>query len=221
MASTLIVSCPECDKQMKAPAELEGKKVRCKGCGTTFVVRAPARKAAAKPAPKAAKPKPVPAKPAKPAPAADEEEQGSNPYGVTEESFATRCPHCAQELESEDAVICLHCGYNTITRERISTTMTVEHTFWDWTLWLLPGILCILVILGCIGCIVFTFIWMGDIIAQNKDEWWAFAPRSFYLWVPVLNGFIIFFAGRFAIKRLIFHPRPPEKIKKPEARRED
>ncbi len=218
MPSTILVHCPDCDKEMNVPAKLEGKKIRCKGCGETFVVRA-TPKAAVKPAKKkAAESKAVqakaPAKPAKPAPAGQDEEEGSNPYGVTEESLAARCPHCAQEMESEDAVICLHCGYNTMTRERINTTMTVEHTAGDWILWLLPGIVCILVIFGCIGNIVFLFVWLNDVIEANQNAWWAFAPRSFQLWGTIFNLFVIFFAGRFAIKRLIFNPRPPEKIKR-------
>jgi hypothetical protein len=217
MPSTIVVNCPDCDKEMKVPAELEGKKIRCKVCGETFVVRAPRK--AAKVAKKAEAPKVVrakpkaPAKPAKPAPSGHDDEEGSNPYGVTEESMAARCPHCAGEMESEDAIICLHCGYNTMTRERINPTMTIEHTPADWILWLLPAILCILLILGCIGCIVFLFVWLNDIIEAYKNEWWAFAPRSFQLWGTIFNLFLIFFAGRFAIKRLIFNPRPPEKIK--------
>src|SRR5437762_3454300 len=37
MPATITVICPECDKEMKAPAEAEGKKIKCKGCGKTFV----------------------------------------------------------------------------------------------------------------------------------------------------------------------------------------
>src|SRR5262249_35328875 len=56
MADTISISCPDCKKQMKAPAHLEGKKVRCKECGATFAVKAPA------PARAAPEPKPAPAK---------------------------------------------------------------------------------------------------------------------------------------------------------------
>ena len=40
--ATKTATCPECKKQMKAPAELEGKKIRCKGCGTPVPVKAAA-----------------------------------------------------------------------------------------------------------------------------------------------------------------------------------
>ena len=36
--------------------------------------------------------------------------QVNNPYGMTFEKLGNRCPDCANELESEEAVVCLHCG---------------------------------------------------------------------------------------------------------------
>src|SRR5262249_5449663 len=87
MASPSVVSCPQCQKQIKAPPELEGKKVRCKGCGNTFAIQA--------------RPAPSPAR------KADEEEEDSNPYGIrAEEEEIPRCPICAKEMESKDAVVC-------------------------------------------------------------------------------------------------------------------
>src|SRR5205085_6093737 len=38
MAATIVVACPNCQKQLKGPAEIQGKKVRCKSCGHTFSV---------------------------------------------------------------------------------------------------------------------------------------------------------------------------------------
>src|SRR5437867_6115595 len=89
MAATIDVACPECKKQMKAPAEMRGKKVKCKACGHTFTVAgaaappspaargAPGKKAttAGKPDPAAApaKTKAVPPPPTK---KPDEEEVG-------------------------------------------------------------------------------------------------------------------------------------------------
>src|SRR5262245_36147539 len=122
--TTLTVTCPNCQKQIKAPAELQGKKIRCKACEQVFVVQPdrPVKANPAKPA-AAAKGKP-PAQAAPPAPEApldvvplaDDDEDNPNPYGLTEETFAPRCPHCAYELESADAKVCLNCGYNTATR---------------------------------------------------------------------------------------------------------
>src|SRR5262249_58790034 len=122
MAATITISCPDCKKQMKAPAHLEGKKVRCKECGATFAVKAPApARAAPEPKPAPAKDKVKPAKgggkPAAPAKAAarrsvhdDPDDDNPNPYGVTDIDLAPRCPYCAHALDGEDAIICLNCG---------------------------------------------------------------------------------------------------------------
>src|SRR5262245_1003468 len=40
MATTITVTCPECQKQIKAPPEIVGKKIRCKGCEHTFIAKA-------------------------------------------------------------------------------------------------------------------------------------------------------------------------------------
>src|SRR5207249_1834496 len=110
--------------------EIEGKKVRCKSCGAVFVAKAgppikpaPAKAAATKPA----KPPAKPATPPKPEPAKEtlrfkeDEDDDGKAYGVTHEELGARCPECANAMESETAKICLHCGYNTITRQRKTT----------------------------------------------------------------------------------------------------
>ena len=42
MASTIAVSCPKCENQIKVPPELAGKSIRCKECLHVFKVKAPA-----------------------------------------------------------------------------------------------------------------------------------------------------------------------------------
>src|SRR3954454_23403484 len=81
MASSITVTCPECDKQLKASSEVLGKKIRCKACGATFVGRA-AKEAPAKGAPaKGASAKGAPAKgaPAKRGPPQRGPPQGGRP----------------------------------------------------------------------------------------------------------------------------------------------
>src|SRR5262245_2277416 len=114
MPATLDVSCPNCGKALKVPAEFEGKKIKCKDCETVFPVKAAARpakavpaakpvaKPAAKPAKAAAPPPAAPAAPEKPkSPFLDEEEEdvgpgkAPKPMGVVQESDTPRCPHCA------------------------------------------------------------------------------------------------------------------------------
>src|SRR5947209_827111 len=102
MAATISITCPNCKNHLRGPAEVQGRKVKCKGCGTTFTVPpAPAAKpqAAARTAPNKkpagpAKPNPAPAKAptkAKPAPAkpgAKPEGSESGLYGLLDDDAA-------------------------------------------------------------------------------------------------------------------------------------
>src|SRR5205085_4078975 len=97
---TMTISCPECDRQIKAPADAVGKKIRCKACEHVFVIKAPAKAPApikaTKPA-KAEKPAksataPKPAHP--PKPTHYDEDDDRNPYGLAEADETLRCPQC-------------------------------------------------------------------------------------------------------------------------------
>ncbi len=202
MPDTLTVACPECGKQIKAPAEVAGKKIRCKGCGEIFVATAAPARAAAPPA--------KPAKPAKPAADDDDDDMGDGkPYDITALDTAPRCPECANEMEGPEAVICLKCGYNTRTRSRVVTRKLYHHTPFDYFLWLLPGILCALAVIGLIVWDVLYLIYSEDWFKDSGWLWWI-ASGGIRLWVVVITLFLMFFAGKYAIKRLILHPKPPE-----------
>jgi predicted Zn finger-like uncharacterized protein len=235
MASTITITCPECAIQIKAPAGVEGKKIRCKSCGHAFVARAappeveavqeeagPAKKAAkapvkapaakappARPAPAKPKDKP-PAKGDKPAkkPPAEEDEEDDNPYKVTALDDAARCPECANEME-EEAVVCLHCGFNTQTREKARTRKIRDVTGFDMFLWLLPGIACVLAIILLIGFDILYCVKIEDWI--EKDAWYDFiAHYGFKIWIVIPSLFLMYKAGYFAVKRLIINNTPPE-----------
>jgi DNA-directed RNA polymerase subunit RPC12/RpoP len=266
MSATISFPCPECKAQLRGPAELQGKKARCKRCGHTFVLKAagstpkgtPASRAnvASKPGAPAGKPRPPAKPPAKPTPPrkspADsdggpamygfvEESEGSapaessapappptssqggrryegidhNPYAVTELDLAPRCPFCAKEMESEDAIICLHCGYNTQTRTHGKTVRTFANTPMDRFKWLLPGILCVVAILGLVGCI--CYLWLGlpnPDDPKEKEGLGAYWIRPAQVWGTVFCLFLMFGAAWFAVYRLIIHPTPPEVEKK-------
>ena len=210
MSATIAIACSECGKQLKIRAELEGKKVRCKECGNVFTVRSPAVKKAAPPK-KLAPPKAPP----KPSRQVDDEGEydNPNPYGVTSVDLAHRCPHCAAEFESEDAIICLNCGYNIVTREHIRTVKTVETTAGEQFLWLLPGIVCVLVIFALIGLDVFWCFYLPDMDRENDWTVWLLSSAPVTLWVVVCSLFGMYFAGKFAFKRLVLNPTAPEKQK--------
>ena len=121
MAATIHIVCPECGKQIKAPENVLGKKVRCKSCQATFVAneggsKGPPAKSSKPSSGKPSKSKSGKSGPAKPARLAlDDDEDDPNPYGMLDMSFVARWPECANEME-EGAIICLTCGYNTRTR---------------------------------------------------------------------------------------------------------
>jgi hypothetical protein len=232
MAATTVISCPACQKKFKGRSDLQGKKVRCPSCQHTFLVEAmatdqvgadeqPAKARAATVAPP--KPPPMPKAPTKPAAKPkpppppskpvddDDEEGGENPYGVTELDLAPRCPHCAEEMESADAVICLFCGYNTLTREIGHTSTVIAATGGEQFMWLLPGILNALsVVFLTVFCLWFSL----ALPEMSKGTKVAFLDHeSMRMWATLIALAGMWPAGFFAYKRLIMEPRPPEKKK--------
>jgi hypothetical protein len=212
-ADPVQIACPECGKKVNVRPDILGKKVRCKECDEVYVAKAvkAAAKAVRKPQPED-EPEDEPAKPAKPAksPFADDDEDDA-PIGVTGTVDGYRCPECAEDMEGPDAIICLNCGYNTRTRERAKTRRVHDNTGGDYFLWLLPGILCVL---GIIGLAVGDTIYCLNIDdwLEGKDAWWADLITSFAvkLWLCVISVFAAFFMGKFAFFRLIMSPHPPE-----------
>jgi hypothetical protein len=216
MEDIFTVSCPECDKRLKVRVELAGKRIRCRDCGNTFVAKAPAA------APKAAQPRPAAApKPTAPRPAAapaskrvTDEYDDANPYGVTDLDLTPRCPHCAHELESEDTVLCVGCGYNLETREHLKTVRTVETTGGDQFLWLLPGILCVLGFLFLVGLDLFWyFVFFHGQALEEVPILWMLGTGPVTLWIIIDSFFGMYYFGKFAVKRLILNPIAPEKMK--------
>lgn len=183
------VSCPECHKQIKVKPELQGKKVRCKGCSHVFVI--PAANAA---------------KPAAKASGMDEVES----YGIAadKDEGVARCPHCAKELDKPDAVICLECGYNLQTRQRVATVKVEETTGGDRLMWLLPGFLCLAGIFLLIGFDLFYCLKLPGMLV--KSDWSFITYGGIRLWVVIFSIFIMLVLGRFAFRRLVLNPTPPE-----------
>jgi DNA-directed RNA polymerase subunit RPC12/RpoP len=212
MAARILIICPECGKQVKAPEKVLGKKVRCKYCRASFVAsdsggKTPPSKSA-KPTGKGAK-SPADKKTNKPARLRlDDEEDDPNPYILQDVSLAPRCPDCANEVE-EGQVICLHCGYNLRTREKAKTRKIYDQTFKDYFFWLLPGIACALAVFTLIGFNAWYLAKIDDLVS---DDWYSamWSHRGIKTWVVIMSLGLIWLAGRFAVKRLIFHPRPPE-----------
>jgi len=211
MATPLTVACPQCKQQIKASDELVGKKVRCKGCAHVFVIAAgPAEKPKpAKPAAAPAKPAVTPAK-AKAPTAAEDDGPPQYTFAESEEGVA-RCPHCANELDPPDAKICIHCGYNTVTRQRVETKKVIENTGGDQFMWLLPGLVSAfsVLVLLCLA-LIYCFLLPGWVQGGDYD-WLAYG--GFKVWFAIMCVFGMFFAGRFAVQRLVLNPTPPERVR--------
>ncbi len=225
--AAITLKCPECDLTLKVAEDKIGKKIRCKECEHVFVAREPAKtsaktpakadknkavttkpaeKAKAKPEAKPA-PKPEPKPEAKPSPGMDEDD-GPIRYGVNEEHLTARCPECANEMESEEAVVCLHCGFNTQTRTRATRKVVKEPSGGEVFLWLLPGIGCVL---GIIVGLVFVILHTVKSTEWFLDAWYEFLSYApFKLWAWIVYLFAAFYLGRFAVKRLLINNMPPE-----------
>lgn len=193
MANPIVIECPQCHKQMKAPAELQGKRIKCKACGQAFAVQA------------------VPAKPAAPARVADDDDDGQvGPYGFQTIELKHRCPECAKELASEDTVVCLNCGYNLRTRTRVKTKKTVNITSTDRFLWLLPGYLCLLFIVVLLVLDLLYWRWQPDADEMVRSNWAWLSYGGFKVWTIVGSLFVIVGLATFAYRRLLIHNEPPE-----------
>jgi hypothetical protein len=203
MAATKIV-CPECKKSFKGRDDLQGKRIRCPGCGASFVAGQTGAEDEA-----AALLMASDSGPAKPTP--EEEEDNPNPYGVQTVAIGPRCPNCANEMVSEDAVVCLFCGYNVQTRRVGETKKVLARTGGDWAAWITPGIACAVgILLLCLNQIIWIF-WLGS-MAEGSDSWfWAIgASEAWRWWMTAIILGIIWGMGQFAFKRLIVEPTPPE-----------
>jgi hypothetical protein len=213
MPATITVVCPECKKAIHAAADIAGKKVRCKQCGNVFRANPapPAGAIARSPAGKPAAPKPAVA------PIVPDDEDDANPYQVAgEEHLGGRlCPECAFELESPDAVICLHCGYNTITRERLALRKVHDTTGADYFMWLAPGVACavaalMIIVLDVLYCVLVKQKPKGETGAKDGVMTLIFAWPATKMWISIGCVAAVFFLGKFAYKRLLLNPTPPE-----------
>ncbi len=206
MAAPLSMSCPGCRKVLKGKPELVGRTMRCPACQEMFVFQPP------QPAGEGANVAEMVTAAAPTVPPAGQEPVEENKYGVTNLDLTPRCPNCANPLESEDSVVCLYCGYNTMTRTWGKTQKTIEHTAGDWIIHLLPGFATLaFILLDVIG-----LLWLCLILPYtiDPDSWTSmFNSEPIRLWTTVINLFLLWTAGYFCYQRFLIHPRPPEKEK--------
>jgi hypothetical protein len=218
MAATApIITCPRCQKKFKGKPELFGKRIRCPGCEKPFVVPSPDAKIDEKQLqnvldfkeeePEADVKAAIQIKQAR---QVFQEDEGPANYDIRRnaDDDVPRCPNCANEMESADAVVCLHCGYNTSDRTWGRTEVVKESTGQDRFMWLLPGLLCLLgIFLQVIGCLYYCLV-LPDTLTTG---WEWMGAEACKMWTVIFALFDMWPLGMFAYWRLVLHPDPPER----------
>jgi Zn finger protein HypA/HybF involved in hydrogenase expression len=140
----------------------------------------------------------------------DNPDDDDNPYAVTQVDLRARCPNCANPMESEDAVVCLYCGYNTQTRAASRTQKAVELTLGDRLRWLKTGLLAAA---GIVLLTAFILFYCLDMHALLAGTWAAFlAHESLRMWFTCIALLIMWNLGLIAFRRLILEPTPPDVV---------
>jgi len=206
MAVGAVVTCPECAKKFKPKSDVSGKKIKCPFCAEAFVV--PAAKAA-----KPQKPKAEPTEAAVPAAANAKQsnsdlERDENPYGINTVTLVPRCPNCTEEMGEHD-IICLACGYNTMTRAWGKTEKTLGITFDRHLVYLLPAIgSAVFVFCATIGLLIFDVIVPHHVQGSAWTDW--LDSEAVRMWITFLFLFWFYIAGLFCFKKFIDQPKPDE-----------
>lgn len=238
MATVNEIACPSCELPLKVPDAVLGKKIKCKGCGHAFVAEVKPAKGAkpAKPAAAAPKKKEEPKK-EEPKPASapykfeDDDDEGDGgakpkPMGLITEEDVPRCPFCAQELDPPDAIVCLHCGFNNITRTKAEQKKVWAPEPGDWFNHLAPGVIALVICIALITLDIFCLVnmreWMtGSFLESDQPDptdpsrkALLVKPGAFITLIWAATVMPIIGTGRFAVKRLAIDNKPLEKLKK-------
>jgi hypothetical protein len=213
MAGGVVVTCPECEKKFKPKSDVSGKKIKCPFCTHLFVV--PVANEAieedkAKPgANKSGKGKPAEAKAApvvEAAPASDMDGD-VDPYGIKNVDLVPRCPNCTQEMGAHE-IICLACGYNTMTRQWGKTEKTIGITAKRHILYLLPAMgSAVFTFFAIIGLLIFYAVvpyWVAGTWMELLDS------EAVRMWTTLIFVGIFWMAGMYCFKKFIDKPKPDE-----------
>ncbi|GEM_PF-2815986 len=208
-----VITCPACTKKFKGKDGLEGKRIKCPLCATPFVVTSEQIKAGA---PAGAKDgPPIKMKEDKPAAAMkhqrvswNKEDEDSTGYKLGQFDLRARCPNCANLMESEEAIICVYCGYNLQTRTWGSTKRTTSVTGGQHFLHLLPGLLYFVLLITFVVGILFFCLELPPLIVGT----WAsiFDHESLRMWIIGLALGFMWLFGLLTVKRLVLNPKPQE-----------
>ena len=210
--AAVSITCPACRKRIKGREEHLGRKIRCPNCQNSFVAEADAEEGAAPlafaddPAPakaKAPRPKPVSAvKAAAPEPVDDAQ------YGIENIDTARRCPNCAELMANETAIICIHCGYNTLTRSYGKTKRVYGASRAEVLRHLTPA----LAFTATFVVLVLLVLWYNTVVPPwfngTKRDW--VVHESLRMWSAMIVVAALWWFGFQAFKTFVLHPLPDE-----------
>jgi DNA-directed RNA polymerase subunit RPC12/RpoP len=202
MPAPAFITCPTCQKRFKGKPELAGKKIKCPLCAEPFVVpHETAVKAATKAKVKAA---------AAPPPSSENVDGPSDDaaYGVTKIDTAPRCPNCAKELLNAEDVICIHCGYNTLTRVHGETKKLISVTAGEHFKYLLPSLSCASIFVVILILLVFYDTVLLAML-QGTGAGWLVAEAA-RMWATIILLALLWVLGVQAFKTLALAPKPPD-----------
>jgi Zn finger protein HypA/HybF involved in hydrogenase expression len=217
--ATVSITCPACRKRIKGRTEHLGRKIRCPGCQEPFVAEEDAGddeaplafaddsgdSGATRPA-KPDKPKPSAAvKTNKPAEPVD-----NSRYGIEDIETKARCPNCAELMVDPTAIICIHCGYNTLTRTYGKTKRVYAHTGAEIFRHLLPALICTFIFLDLLA-VAITLNTVLPAMCNGRTDWreW-FGTEAFRMWMTMICLGIMWWLGGVAFKTFALHPLPEE-----------
>jgi hypothetical protein len=113
-------------------------------------------------------------------------------------------------MASEDAIICVFCGYNTQTRTLGKTKKVIQQTGMDRMTWLWPGIGCAIGIVALVILQIIYVLGLGRSMRTADSVIKYILNEPIYLWVTLMMAGAIWKMGTFAFRRLIIEPTPPE-----------
>ncbi len=180
------ISCP-CGKTLNVRDELAGKAVKCPGCGKTLKVAAAAKSGAAAPTKSAPASKSTPAKKAAPSPGPSPSDGLGDLFD--EEGFSEQvdavCPACRAEMAG-GAALCVKCGYNIETGERLDAHKTAGVDIDFGTLALEKAAVDMAAAKQM----------QKDLLSKAGMPWWALALILFILGSALLIGVLVVNASR-------------------------
>lgn len=206
-----IITCPACTKKFKGKEGLEGKRIKCPLCATPFVVTAEQVKAGAAAQAKGGAPAGGQAKPdmAKHQRVSwNKEDDDNRGYKLGEFDLRPRCPNCANLMESEEAVVCVFCGYNTQTRTWGKTIKTTGITGGQHFVYLLPGLIFLFLLITSIVGLLYFCLELPPLVVGTWA--WFFDHESMRMWIIGLSLAFMYAFGWLAVRRLMLNPKPKE-----------